>query len=175
MVKPQLKALADRLGNATLPSPSPPKEEKKSLPRDADGKPRLSLSPSLKAVVHTPTREAYDLLMRVCECAGYVWYGGDRPTAKDYYEVKAGETCIHLEFTENFTTKKRTPYVAYADRVYSLCHSPKEVILSPEEFYAEQQISPALLEEISRIDVSPFRYVIGLVANALGSPGGQNL
>ena len=120
MVKPQLKALADRLGNATLPSPSPPKEEKKSLPRDADGKPRLSLSPSLKAVVHTPTREAYDLLMRVCECAGYVWPWGVPSTLRSHYEVKAGETCISLDFTENVTTKKRTLYLAYADRVYIL-------------------------------------------------------
>ena len=144
MVSKHLKALADRLGNATLPVPSPPKKERKNLPRDADGKPLLFLTPPPNTVVHTPTQDAYDLLMRVCECARYSWHNEDRPTTNDNWPHYEGETCIGIELDSN----RRKTFLGYAPREFFQKYGNR--ILSPEEFYTAQRIFPAMLEEITQ-------------------------
>src|SRR3989338_4751938 len=143
MVSKHLKALADSLGNATLPTLSPPKKERKSLPRDDDGTPLIHLILPPKTVVHTPTQEAYTLLMRVCECACYSWQSGGCPTTSDNWSHYREETCVSINFDGN---PRRTLSYKRKERFQDY----KEHILSPEEFYTAQKISPAMLEEITQ-------------------------
>ena len=143
MVNKHLKTLANRLGNATLPVPSPPKKERKNLPRDANGTLILRLILPPETVVHTPTQDAYDLLMRVCECARYSWRSGGCPTTSDNWSHYREETCVSINFDGN---PRRTLSYERKERFQDY----KEHILSPEEFYTAQKISPAMLEEITQ-------------------------
>lgn len=68
----------------------------------ATQKPKLNLKPQPYIGISVETKEKYDELMRVYECAGWEWLGGDMPTGKDYWEYFKERTCIGAGCIEKF-------------------------------------------------------------------------
>ena len=106
------------------------------LQRDEDGKPKLDLTPIEKTAVNTPTQEDYDGLMRVYECGGWRWVGGDLPTKYDRWEMGEERTSIDAENGFAYDSKE-----FYQENGWN--------VISPQEFYQTQKVTPEMLNEIN--------------------------
>jgi hypothetical protein len=112
--------------------------EKSKLEKDLEGKPKITLKPLEKTVVHTPTQEEGNALMQVYECGGWKWIHGDLPTKynNNYWEsMYKEETCID--------TKNRFVYGSK-----ELYQRAGRNVISIQEFYDKQKITPDILREI---------------------------
>lgn len=109
--------------------------EKSKLERDLEGKPRITLKSLKKTAVNTPTQEDYWNLMGIYECGGRKWYSGHLPTQNNYWGAYGEKTCISV--------KSRFGYSREGDYRRAGCK-----IISTQEFYDIQKITPDMLREI---------------------------
>ena len=134
MVKPSLAALAARYGSDTPPRISdttiPP------IPR-APSKPYLDISNLPGTAVRIPTKEDYTLLMRVLECASWMWKSGARPTSFDMWGDRKDSLYINVS--------RESKEITWGE-----VGTYDKPILSPGEFYAAQKVTPDLLEAVQQ-------------------------
>lgn len=109
------------------------------LKKDKKGKPILNLIPSEKTAVHIPTQENYNELMRIYECGGWRWHIGF-----NFWEVHKKETCVSAGISYN---NPKGEFEYWGKRFY-LRENWK--IISPQEFYEKQKITPKMLNEINK-------------------------
>ena len=108
--------------------------KKNKLERDLEGKPKITINPLKKTVVHVPTIEKYKTLMQVYDCGGWRW-SGLGPATLYNWDMNKEETCVDVK--NGF---------AYGSKAYS--QREGEEIISIEEFHNMQKITPDMLREI---------------------------
>ncbi len=138
MKNKRLLEIAERQANKGIPKP---REKSISLTqileRDENGKPIIELTSMGKTRVNTSAQKDYWNLMRVYECGGWRWHrSGGLPTQEDNWDVFQKETCVSVGDQFGWSSKKN-----YLDKDYNL--------ISPQEFYNEQKITPEMLKEIN--------------------------
>jgi len=97
----------------------------------------LKLTPLENAVIHTKTEKSYLELMKVYEVGGWSFMLGGLPTEKNYWKRFKEKTCI--------TTK-----VEYGFSPRNYYQESGSEILSPNEFYKKQRITPNKIKVINR-------------------------
>lgn len=112
------------------------------LERDENGKPILKLNPMEETVVHTPTKEEYYILMQVYECGGWRWNNAHLPTKLIHWETEK-ETFINAGV--NFANPSNLMGFRHGHR-----ESFPEGVISIQEFYDAQKITPKVLKEINQ-------------------------
>ncbi len=151
MPNPRFLQTAERWKNKEVPAErTKPRETKPSssgltqiLERDEDGKPKLNLTPIEKTVVSTPTQEDYWDLMRVYECGGWEWGDGTLPIRHNYWETYKEETCMEV----GIDILRNKGKLGYAYREFY--QREGGIIISTNEFYENQKITPEMLNEIN--------------------------
>jgi hypothetical protein len=116
--------------------------------------PNINLKPQAYTGVLVETREKYDELMRVYECAGWKWLGGDLPTGKNYWEFFEERTCVGAGCIEKFISGELKygffgcdPMPEEDRETYSQFYKN----ISLQEFYNSQspKIDKGLIEKIN--------------------------
>ncbi len=105
----------------------------------------LKLTPLENTAVSTTYKEMHELL-RVYELGGWKWCDGDLPTEKLFDGYRYDHTCFEAGI--NIGLKKRKERFAYGHKTYFIEHDYK--IISPQEFYDKQKITPKMLNEINK-------------------------
>ena len=150
MLNPRFLKLMERWRN---PEPPEPREEihtsesglTQLLQRNSDGKPIVKLTPLEKTAVNTPTQEVYNELMRTYELGGWKWRGGgDLPTQYDGWNDYKKDTCVDAGYYDEKSNKEG---FKFAKRKWYQSENWK--IISPQDFYDIQNITPEMLQEIN--------------------------
>ena len=98
----------------------------------------LKLKSLEKTVVNTKTKSEYLKLMRVYETGEWNFkLGGEIPTKTNYWEKFKAQTCISVENKFGFATRE-------------YYESSGEKIISLNEFYKKQRITPQKVKVIDR-------------------------
>jgi len=118
-------------------------EEKKILEYDKNGKPKLNLTLLEKTAVHTPTPEDYDTLLQVYECGGWRWAGKTFPTSYLNWKYE-DKTCIDVGVS--YLAKRKGEFGFAGINFYN---KEKCKIISLQEFYNIQKITPQMIKEIN--------------------------
>lgn len=102
-------------------------------------KPIIQLEEIVNHVVHTPTKEDFDTLMRIYEAGGWTRWDNLFPTCKrsDVFSIYKKETCVNA--SNLFTNTSRNESA-----------SEKLVIMTTQDFYHKQQITPEIISEINK-------------------------
>jgi len=142
MVNPRLIRYAKKHGSKEVPDDRVVEPEREEgvihiLERDEDGKPILELTPIEGTAIHTPTRGGYNELMMVYECGGWKWGKGDMPTVSDNWKVYSEETCIRMD-----------KFLYHGS--WGLYQGTGYNIISADEFYERQKVTPEMREEINK-------------------------
>jgi len=112
-------------------------------------KPTIMLKPLDHVAIHTPTRQDYKTLMRVCECADWNWCRGDQPigqapTKFDGWKCYKEETCISDDLH-----CKALHYTSRSGINNFLLRQGYKILL-PEDFYEFQKLSLRQILQINR-------------------------
>ena len=121
------------------------KETKNKLERNADGRPILHLTPLEKTAVNAPTREDYNTLMRVYECSGWKWHDGKNPSEINRWEIYGSDFCAGVGV--HWGTNKVKVF-GWGDKENYISLDGK--IISIEEFYKIQKITPEMIKEVNK-------------------------
>jgi len=74
-------------------------------------KPKIKLNPLEKTAVSIPTLKKAKKLMRVYECGGLVWKGGDLPTESfSFWNIFKEETCVDADISFRGSEKGKFGY-----------------------------------------------------------------
>ena len=150
-INPRLRKLAELTYNPSLELPNLEEITEKTslktnkLERDAQGKPIIKLTPLERTAVNTQTQEAYDTLMQVYECGGWRWYRGSSLTSGDHWKGYKEKICMDAGY--NFHNNQEGLICYGPTRDFN--EKGKEII-SPQEFYNKQNITPEMINEINK-------------------------
>lgn len=106
-------------------------------------KPRITLTPLEKTVVHTPTQQDYDTLMRVYECGGWITINGKIPTKFPSHFPSFFE----YAYDAGICRGQREKFGWWSTN--QAIEDDKTVIL-PEDFYEIQNVSLRQILQINR-------------------------
>lgn len=112
---------------------------------DSNRKPILELIPLERTAVHTPTKKTYNELMRIYEVGKWRFAGNTLPTTWDVWFLREEKTCITAG---NVTPVFKKVDYSYCFKDYYLGKNYK--IISPQEFYDKQKITPEIIKEINK-------------------------
>ncbi|MDO8516872.1 MAG: hypothetical protein Q7S33_01995 [Nanoarchaeota archaeon] len=117
-----------------------------SLERQSDRKPILNLTHLVKTAVNTPTQEDYNILMRVYECGGWKWNGGERVPTKEInrWNMYSSNNCVCAGITFNTAN---LGHFGYSSKSFYVSNNWK--VISPQDFYQIQKITPEILNEVN--------------------------
>ena len=133
---------------------------------DSNKKPTLNLIPLDKTGVKISSPETYNELMRVYECGEWKLASGESPTRTNYWNFALGKnTCIdagvsHQPCTDDevfrdplatnlayWKTREKGKVKCLYEKFYSI---RKWNVISPQEFYKIQNITPKMINEINK-------------------------
>lgn len=100
--------------------------------------PEIILTPLEKTAIYTETREKYRTLMEVLECGDSKWDGGELPTKMNSSLMVSYEK-LCIDRINNFTYAKKD---YFREKGYE--------IISTEEFYEKQKITPEQIDTVKR-------------------------
>ncbi|MDD5133044.1 MAG: hypothetical protein PHD81_03065 [Candidatus Nanoarchaeia archaeon] len=104
-------------------------------------KPKIELTPLGITAVNTKTQEEYQILMQVYEIGGWGWPGGELPTSVNRWNEYKQDTCIDaMIYSMTSRTFRYTCTRFNQEKLWN--------IISPQEFYEKQNITPEMLKEI---------------------------
>jgi len=99
---------------------------------------KINLMPLEKIAVRTPTKEDYDLLMKVYQVGGWRFFESENlPTERDYWNKYKEKTCVEVK--SNFGYSNEESYKKIHKRV-----------IAPKTFYKKQKIGVKILKEINK-------------------------
>ena len=110
--------------------------------RDKISQLRSFLMPLEKTVVNTSTQKDYDLLMQVYEIEGWEDDVGKLPTTRNYWNKEEICVSVGIDFVSG-----RKRFFGYAHKNFYQAERWK--IISLQEFYNLQNISPEMINEIN--------------------------
>lgn len=99
-----------------------------------------------KIVVHTPTQEDFDRLMRAYEQKGWKWFSGDRPTKYYPWERYAEKTCVGFKNSFCYDSKSYLDMNSY--QIISVDEALQRLNLS------NPNIMSSLLETFRKLTLS---------------------
>ena len=144
-INPNLRKLAELTHNPSLELPDLEEITKEQVPvqtnqleRDAQGKPKIKLTPLEKTAVNTLTQEEYNTLMQVYERGGWKWCTGELPTSENLWKDYKEKTCIKVSNKFTFATRNYYEKERYHQ------------IIPTKEFYNKQNITPDMIKEINK-------------------------
>ena len=140
MVSKRFLKMAERMRSPEPPEPRKPSQKlEQLLQRDETGKPIVKLTPIERTAVNTPTQEDYWNLMRVYECGSWRWISEESPTQRSNWNKYEEKTCVGGADIVHFGFGNREYYLQ--EKVWN--------VISPQEFYDAQNITPEMLQEIN--------------------------
>jgi len=151
MVNKRFLEFAERHRSPEAPKPkeethTPESKLTQILKRDRNGKPILQLTPIEKTAVNIPTQEDYWDLMRTYELGEWRWWGGELLTQKNFWIDNKEQTCIGAGVNHPSGVYDEGKF-KYSNRKTYLKEDWE--IISPQEFYQRQNITPEILREIN--------------------------
>lgn len=114
------------------------------LKKDENGKPIINLTPIKKTTINPKTQEEYDELMRVYELGNWIWNNRSLATKLGCWKKYKEETCIGAGI--DYSTKNKKIF-GFCDKDFYLMVNWN--IISTEEFYNMQKITPEMIKEIN--------------------------
>lgn len=108
------------------------------LKRDGNGRPIIELRSLENTAVDTSNLGDFRILMRVYECGGWKWRNGDLPTEFNFRKDYTKWPCVGA-FNHYFRSTRHNFEI---NKGFS--------ILSSQEFYDIQKVTPEHIEEINR-------------------------
>lgn len=110
----------------------------RELKRDGEGKPQLELRSLGNIAVDTSNLGEFRILMRVYECGGWVWRNEKLPTEFKFSKLYKTSPCV-MAFNSYFCSTR-----------YDFEINDGSKIISSQEFYDIQKVTPKHIEEINR-------------------------
>lgn len=132
-----------------------------NLKKDSNGKPSLDLIPLEKIVVHTPTQEIYNQLMRVYEIGHWISNGLRPATKVDLWKLYKSRTCVDAGINIFVSIHEGGRILQpkfgiwegkfkFYQRKDPMMERKKLKTISTEEFYQIQKITPEIIKEINK-------------------------
>ena len=151
MINKRFLKKANEWKNPKVPKPRDNSSSQKGLTqilqRGENGKPILDLTPLEKTTVNTPTQESYIELIRVYECGDWKWsVGRSLPTQKSFWGDYKENTCIEagVDYPSGVYDEGKFGYFGR-----EFFGSGGWGIISTQQFYETQKITPEMLNEVN--------------------------
>ena len=110
--------------------------------------PKINLTPLERTAVKTPTKEDYDLLMKVYQVGGWRFFESENlPTERDYWNKYKDKTCVEAGLTSVDGIRKIGCFGYSNEENYKKI---KKSIIFPKTFYKKQKIGVKILKEINK-------------------------